>query len=256
MSAALRQIPLLILALLAVDVALVLAPAIDYAAGSPYPRLRKLLDLGGEMTVQAWYSSVQWAVAAALFAFVFFHAYRNRMQGAIPMGLLTLACLAFSVDEVVAVHEWIGDKSDVLLPGGDRANTSFSRTGIWPFLLGIPVLAILGTLVVRVRHIFIPRSRRALLLLIAGLAAMFTGALAVELAVNLVEPTDDYSGWLLLQHVFEEFLEMLGITLIIWSGLALLRDHGFVLQMPATKPQRATRREPSHSHVGAGHPAT
>lgn len=255
MSAALRPIPLVILALIAVDAALVAAPVIDYVAGRPFSRLSNLLHLGGEMTLQAWYSSAQWLLAAALFGFMLHFAYRARMCGMVPMGMLVLACLAFSIDEAVAIHEWLGDKSDALLPGGDRANTSFSRTGIWPFLFGIPVVTILVVLVVRLRHVFIPKSRRALLLLIAGLAMMFTGALVVELAANLIEPTDGYSGWLLLQHVAEEFLEMLGISLIVWSALELLRDHGFALQLPAMQPIHATRRERSGSHIGAGHPA-
>lgn len=255
MSRTLRSIPLFILALIAVDITLVLAPVIDYTLGSPFPRLRNLLNLGGEMTIQAWYSSIQWFMAAALLGLMCFHAYRNRLRGMIPLGLLALACIAFSIDEFVAVHEWIGDRSDALLPGGDRANTAFSRTGIWPLLLGIPVVAILVTLVARLRHVFILRSRRALILLTSGLAMMFTGALVVELAVNLIEPTEGYSGWLLLQHVAEEFLEMLGITFIVWSALELLRDYGFALQLPAMQPVRATVRERSRSHIAAGHPA-
>jgi hypothetical protein len=227
-----RRIPLVILALFACDLFLVIAPVIDHSVDSPIARLRTFIHLDAENTLQAWYSSMQWLAAGILFGLMFIHAYRSQLPGALAIGLLAAACVAFSVDEIAGIHEWIGQRSDALLPGGDRANTPLFRTGIWPILLGIPVLATLFVIVVRARRIFLPRSPKALSMLTAGLIIMFTGALAVELAVNLIGSRTADPDLALVQLVCEEFLEMLGVSIVVWSGLELLRTYGFELRIP------------------------
>ena len=68
------------------------------------------------------------------------------------------------------------------------------------------------------------RAPRALMLLIVGFIVMFTGALAVELVANLVS-ADKHSAAFLMQVVVEETLEMLGVSLIVWSAFALLKAY-------------------------------
>ena len=63
----LRRIPVGICVLFAADVALVLAPTLDYLIGSPFSAVRNWLSLDSEFSLPAWYSSMQWLCAAMLF---------------------------------------------------------------------------------------------------------------------------------------------------------------------------------------------
>ncbi len=231
-----RRIPAPVLILLVANVTLIALPVIDHALGSPYARLRHFLSLDDETTLQAWYSSMQWFVAGCLYGVLFVYAYRLRLPGMLAVGLFASLCIVFSLDEIAWIHEWLGQKLDAFLPGGDRANTALSRTGIWPFVIGIPVLTILALILVRARALFFPASPRAFRLLAIGLIVMFTGALVLELMVNALERPVEYGGIHLLQHASEEFLEMLGVTIIVWSGFEILQAHGIELRMPAAAP--------------------
>lgn len=231
-----RRIPTLVLTLLIADVALIALPILDHALGSPYGRLRYFLSLDDESTLQAWYSSMQWFVAGCLYGVLFIYAYRSRLRGMLAVGLFASLCIAFSLDEIAWIHEWVGQKLDVFLPGGDRANTILARTGFWPLIIGIPVLGVLAMILFRARSLFFPISPQAFRLLAAGLIVMFTGALVLELMVNALEPPVQYGGVHLLQHASEEFLEMLGVTIIVWSGIEILQAHGIELRIPEATP--------------------
>lgn len=252
----LRRIPTAVAVLLVLDGALVLAPLIDFWAGSPFAIVRNRLDLDSEHSLPAWYSSMQWFCVGVLFGLFAIGAARGSWRkcspGMVTMALFALLCLAFSAEEIIAIHEWLGQRSDVLLPGQSRANTRFSSTGIWPLLIGMPIVAILAFMVVQMRRIFAP-APRAMRLLIVGLAVMFAGALIVELGANLIAGAPDRSGMALLQLAIEEGFEMVGVSLLVWSALDLLHIHGFELHVPQHALSAAMRRDrmqapPSSSH--------
>ncbi len=243
------RIPTPIVLLFAADILLVAAMIIDFWLGSPYGRLRNLLDLNLENSLATWYSSMQWFCAACLFGLLALHAFRERLRGLLALTGMAMLFLVFSIDEIVEVHEWIGQKTDVLLPDATRSTTPFAHTGIWPFVIGVPVLALLAFAIVRMRHIFRPGAAHARRLLIIGLVVMFTGALVVELAANLIEIRR--SGWDLSQVAAEEFLEMLGVSLIVWSGYELLRAYGFELRMPARAAASNRRLAPKSPTLGS-----
>jgi hypothetical protein len=233
-----RRIPLLIALLFAADVALALIPVLDYEAGHPFQRLSNLFNLDTESTVPTWYSSMQWLCAGAMFALFAAHALRSRMRGALSIALLALACIVFSIDEVAEIHERVGFAADAFMHNGSREGTALWSTGLWPFVIGIPVIALLTVAVRGTRHIFLKRAPHALMLLIIGFVVMFTGALGVELASNLIDASAPHGGWFLTQVVSEEFMEMLGVTLIAWSASSLLQAYEFELRMPAALPQQ------------------
>jgi len=239
MFAGVRRIPLLIALLFAADCALALIPVFDYAFGHPFQRLSNLFNLDTERTVPTWYSSMQWLCAGVMFALVASHAGRSRMRGALSIVVLALACVTFSVDEVAEIHERLGFATDAFMSGGSRAGTLLWNTGLWPFLIGIPAIAALAVAVRGTRHIFLARAPRALALLVVGFIVMFTGALVVELASNLVNAGAARGGASLAQVVVEEWLEMIGVTFITWSAFTLVHAYGFALQLPAVAPERA-----------------
>jgi xanthosine utilization system XapX-like protein len=160
------------------------------------------------------------------------------MRGALCIAAVALACLTFSVDEIAEIHERLGAAADVLMSSGTRHGTALWSTGLWPFLIGVPVIAMLAIAVRGTRHIFLGRAPGALALLIVGFVVMFTGAVVVELGANLVDAAATHGGWFLTQVVAEELLEMLGVTLIAWSASSLLQAYGFELRQPAAAPER------------------
>lgn len=250
-----RRIPILIVLLFAADLILAIAPVLDYWAGTPFPRVSNLLNLDSESTLPTWYSSMQWCCAGALFALFAMHAWRSRMRGMLCVVALSLACLAFSVDEIAQIHERLGFASDALLSGGSRHGTALRNTGLWPFLIGAPVLAMLAMVVRGMRHIFLARTPRALWQLVAGLLVMFTGALLIELGANLIDPARGHGGFALAQVVLEELMEMLGVTFITWSAYSLLEAYGFELRTPphapARRAQEAARRSDSLTPIAS-----
>ena len=226
---AIGVLPVGIACLLALDIALVVAPVIDFLVGSPYSAIRNWLHLDSEMSLPAWYSSMKWLAAALLFVSAPLYLWRQRLPGMPVLASLGCICLAFSIDEILGIHEWIGRQSDALLPDGRRAGTLFERTGIWPFLLGIPVMAILGALIVSARRLLGCTYRMTCVRLIAGFAIMSAGAVIVELGKNLIAPEHDTSGIALLQLSIEELLEMLGASIVVWSAYEFARGHGLRL---------------------------
>jgi hypothetical protein len=240
------RIPVWIAILFAIDLALALAPVADFLLGSPYARLRNWLDLDSENSLQAWFSSMQWLCAAFLFGLIPLYSWKRREPTLWTLSALALLCLVFSVDEILGIHEWLGDQSDVLLPGGSRANTALDRTGIWPFLIGIPVVAVLTVLVIVMRRMFARTAPGACGRLVAGVAIMFTGALLVELGKNVIDARAGAGGLSLLQLVIEEGLEMVGVTFIVWAAHEFALARGFALIPPA--PLAAA----SQSEVAAG----
>lgn len=244
MLAGVRRIPLLIALLLAADLALALIPVLDYEAGHPFQRLSNLFNLDTESTIPTWYASVQWFCAGAMFALFATHALRTRMRGALSIAALACACIVFSVDEIAEIHERLGSAADAFMSNGSRDGTALWSTGLWPFVVGIPVIAVLAVAVRGTRHIFLARAPRALALLIVGFAVMFTGALVVELGANLLDAAAPRGGSFLAQVVVEELMEMLGVTLIAWSASSLLHAYGFALKLPPATPERRAEVTP------------
>jgi hypothetical protein len=238
MLAGLRQVPLLIVALFAADLVLVIVAVVDYAIGRPIQRLSILFILGNEGTVPTWHSSMQWLCAGVMFGLFAAHALRTGMRGALSIAALALACLVFSIDEVAQIHERLGSVANDLLLDRPRRAIGLWATGLWPFVVGIPAIAVLAVIVRGARHVFLTRASRALVLLTAGFVIMFTGAVVIELGANLLDETGRRDGSFLTQVVVEELMEMLGVTLVVWSGLSLLLAHGFRLRMPIAVSQR------------------
>jgi hypothetical protein len=246
-----RRIPAGIAVLFVIDVALVLAAVLNYLAGSPFSQLRNWLDLDSEFSLPAWYSSMQWLCAALLFGWIPASLWPRRVNGMWSLGAISLLCVAFSIDEILGIHEWLGRQSDVLLPGGDRHTTSFARTGIWPFLIGIPVVLVLALLLNTLQRKFARTARVACIRLAAGVATMFFGALIVELGKNLVAAGADGGRFAMLQLATEESLEMLGVSFIVWAAYEFALSHGLALtprtRAAGTEDERKTVNAPARS---------
>lgn len=194
-----------------------------------HPGLNDLFNLYRENNIPTWFSSVQLALVGVVFG-LFAWAQRQKGDMAWPMVLAALAFLFLSLDEVAQIHEKIGMVSDVLLPGGDRTNTVFWRSGIWMFLLG-PLL--LGAFWLwwkaanRWLNGFPHRGK-----FIAGMLLFVLAATVPEILSNFVT---SHSLRLMLVLV-EELGEMVGVTLILWGTYELCVFHQ--VPVPVNSPSR------------------
>lgn len=228
-----KRIPTIVKYFLVADFALLLFYIANQVVGAPFDKLTRLLDLNGETSLSNWYSAIQLACVAALTGLF---AFRNVHTGQIrtwPLLLLPLFFIALSIDESVQIHEWLGEKSDALLPGNSRENTFFKETGIWMFLFGIPIFAGFLSVTYILRRYFrtVPSVLPKLLL---GVAIFVTGATLIETLSNLVKWD---SVWYHLEIVCEEGCEMLGVTIILWAFHDLLLGYGLYIHLDPVDEQ-------------------
>ena len=239
----LPRIPAVILVFILIDVSLGLSYLLNEMIERPIAKLTLLLDLDEEQNFSTWYSSTQW-FCVSIFLGLFAHSnFRISQKRSWLLPVLALLFLALSVDEIARIHEWLGQKTDILLPGGSRANTSLPDTGIWMFVIGIPFLAAFVWLISSIRMYF-QDTPSALIKIFAGMLIMLIGALGFDGLTNFVAPGSMYA---VLQVFLEEFLEMLGGTIMLWGSYDLLLAHGFAISLaaaaldhPAQKPSTAT----------------
>ena len=132
---------------------------------------------------------------------------------------LPVVFLLLSMDENVQIHEWLGQKSDMLLEGGSRLNTPFVRSGIWFLLLGIPFIVFITAYICFLKKFF--KETYNYRSLIIGFTIFIVGSLGFEGLSNFF-PDAQAAGSILLVTI-EEFLEMLGVTVIL-NGMLNLCD--------------------------------
>ena len=193
-----------------------------------------LLDVGEETSVGTWFTSMLLLSGAALFALI---AGLRRSAGdrlAVNWFLLSGFLLVLSLDEVATFHEHIGQAIRRVVPTDGLLYYSW----VVPALAVVALMAIASIGLVRSLD---PRSRR---LIVAAAAIYVGGGAGFEMLSGLVEDQGvDSLPYVTLTHC-EELLEMLGITLLIYTLLGLLAgDRGVVeLQVSPTPPLPATER--------------
>jgi hypothetical protein len=208
------------------DALLCSAFIVNYWIGSPFELVNRLLNLNGEMNIPTWYSSMQLFSAAVLYG-VFALRNVDRSFATRSLFLFPLFLLMFSIDEVACIHEWLGKKTDVLLPSGTRQGTWFETTGIWFFVIGVPVSALCFLTLIYLKTYY-GRSRKVFRLMMIGMAIFFGGAIGVEILSNV--PGSGSLGQI-VEVVLEEGMEMAGVTVLIWAAHDLLTVDGFLSQL-------------------------
>ncbi len=210
-----KAVPIVILLVFAADALLCLLYLGNFAIGQPVNVVNTLLDLNDEIGLGTWYSSIKLFVVAqilALFAFT-----QASFMGSWIFAALSATFLGLSADEIVQIHEFAGEKLDILLPSGERENTMFSETGIWMFAIGIPAIGVIALLFhYAASRLRLPRP--ACKKYLAGLAVFAAGAMGAETVSNFVEGTGD-----ILCIAAEESLEMFGVTILLYGSIELLQ---------------------------------
>lgn len=210
-----RELQLLLVA----DVGLVLLYLLDRWIGPASDFLTHFLDLNGEANLPSWASTLQLAATGVLLLLA---ARRRGTGGAEFRGLLALGLLflGLSLDEAASIHEWLGHLADRLLPGGTRAGTVVSRTGIWMLVLVPLAAAWIGW---HARSLWRGALARPEVRwpAVAGILLLFGSAGGVELLSNLVQRGGVADALLIAT---EEGGELAGASLLLVAALALGRS--------------------------------
>lgn len=221
-------VPAVILILFAADFSLTLTYLANSMAGHSINGLNALVDLNGEGNLPTWYSSVKLFAVAASFGLL--SRIERPFVGSWLFALLALAFLGLSADETVQIHESVGTKLDIFLPGGDRENTVVSKTGIWMFVIGIPAVAAMAFLFWYARS-YLRIAPEAFIKYFIGLVVFAIGAMGMETLSNFV------AGEAYVAVVAaEELLEMLGVTILLWACLDLLQARNVRLEVDRPQP--------------------
>ncbi len=213
----LKRVPRIIMAFFLIDVGLCIAYIIDNLIGQPYSATTRLLNLDGESSISTWYSSMQLFCVFILSALYCYHKFKGKDKLSILI-FLPIIFLLMSIDESVQIHEGLGNISDILFPSGSREGTNFYRTGIWMFVFGLPFLALFVGFVNSLKRL-VYSSLPSLKKLMIGMVIMLTGALGFEFVSNFIN--DNY---IYIEVVFEEGLEMIGVTVMFWAVYEMVLD--------------------------------
>lgn len=175
------------------------------------------INLDHEANIPAWWSSAKLLLAGCTFGIV---GLRNIHQnkGAWLVLCIAAVLVAMSLDETAGIHEKVGRVVDLVF--GDRSETVFKKTGLWFVVIGFPFAVFFGLLLVASYRTleFVPNT---IVYLAAGMAALLTGALGVEAITNLLDAGAFYS----VGVAFEEGLEMVGGSILLWTGCNFLLQH-------------------------------
>ncbi|WP_303906041.1 hypothetical protein [Thiohalomonas denitrificans] len=192
--------------------------ALGWYLGDPVWIIRRLVDLNGEMNIPTWFSSLQLAAIGGVFGYIW---YRQRLvrggEGPVTTMFLYagLGFLFFSLDESTGLHESVSVAFEKVtwLPrfSGDH--------GLWVPIygaLGITALFIARKQVRTIRALF----PRLFALFAAGVAIVLAGAVGVEIITYEFITAPGSMTYALAVSV-EEFCEMLGASVILYSALRL-----------------------------------
>lgn len=232
-----KRIPLVVWILFAIDLVLCFSYLINYLIGEPYGLPTFQLDLNGERNIPTWYSSVKWFCLSVLFGIFAFRNIDYSRRKSWLLLFFPLLFLAFSVDEVAVIHEMLGSRFDhLLLPTGNKGDTFFVVTGIWFFVLGIPVLLGCWFALSSLKSYF-RNDAHFLKKFVTGLIIFFIGSIGIEAISNLTV-SNRFS--FVLGNFFEEIFEMVGVTVILWAVYDLLATHGFRWNLDAVEERGAS----------------
>jgi hypothetical protein len=219
-----RKIALFLLAIAVfLTVSFMITQAIKFY--TPETRLKwhfiTMFSMGQENTIPTWYSTLLLFAAAALLALIGLSCKLEKNRFTYHWLIMSLIFLGLSVDESASLHEKLGTELSARfsIPGA-----IFYYTWVIPGI--IFVLLFLGAYMRLLLHL--PAKTRNQFL-IAGIIFV-TGAIGFEMAAAPYSDLRNDMGFALLITA-EEFLEMLGIIVFIYSLMTYLekRFDGFQL---------------------------
>ena len=199
--------------------------------------------LGGEENLGTWFSVVQLALVGVLLSILAGVMMVQRRPGSLLLWLGPLLFFYMSIDEGIALHEWVGgvlQRRLGLIEGEDEIRGAMTRTGYWMFLL-VPVFLAGLAGVAWLTGSFWRGRRKVITLLATGFACFLFSAAGIEIIGNFI-PHGTAENFVV---TLEEIGEMASVTLLLWASLELLTSHGIRLVTvesdPSAPPKNSAR---------------
>lgn len=205
---------------------LVIANTINYSFDQPYWTVTRIIHLGYDNNLPAWYSSLLLAIAALLAYGCYLIATESRISGSRIFAVFALFLLFLSSDEIVDFHGIFGDLAaryvGIYDPDIPRsAQKEFAAHSRWAYVGGPVIIVIFGSFLFYLKKIFnqVPGS---FLYVILGFVTIVVGGIFLEISTNWLNHEELEWLWR-IEIVVEDSLEMIG-TLLICYSLIIWRD--------------------------------
>jgi hypothetical protein len=199
-----------------------IATAVRHSLGEKN-RLLQLFDLGGELSIPTYFSSLMLLAAGCLLGLIALeHTVRER-GWRLHWTLLALGFLWLSFDEAVSIHEALNPAARI------RLGMSILGGAAWT-VVAAPVVSVVAALYLPFL-LRLPR-RYMHLFVVAGLIYL-GGAMGADLVGHwLVKPHYGGMSWpSYITVVVEEGCEMLGIACFIYALLGYLAELGTMVRL-------------------------
>lgn len=182
-------------------------------------RLLKLFDLNGEGNLPAWFASVQ----LFLIGQQFFYKWKSKKEARISKiekfcFILSLIFIFLSVDEAASIHERITS----ILRNLSWIPSFTGNHGIWIFLY-VPMIVVFGSIFFKSFSLLKKYYPYGFRLISCGASLMIGGAVFLEIVGYEVIAGENHALHV-CEVALEEFLEMLGATLILFGARSLNDD--------------------------------
>ena len=210
-----RSFQHLAIALFAADFVLVAAYVVGTFVAVPNAQIYHLINLDAEASLGAWFSSSQLLVTSLVFAVAAYNGGRRSAQ----FGFLCICALAFlflSADESASIHE----KITMLTRGVNYLPRFNGNHGAWiPIYLGLAIVFLLLTWKTWLQSW--QSQRRELAIFLLGIGLFVAGAVLLEIVSYGALRDLENRSYYAYQVLFEEALELAGVTFILLGALSI-----------------------------------
>lgn len=181
-----------------------------------YPIGYRLINLDAERNLPTWYSSCLLLFCAGLLAIIAHIKHKNLVPYRYHWSFLSIIFLGLSLDETAAIH-------DVAVK---PLRATFNLTGVLYYswvIPGILVVTLLGLAYLKFLK-SLPKQIQRLFFLSAFIYVL--GALGMEMIAGVITETLGSESLLYrIEAITEEFLELTGVNLFIYTLLTYLCSH-------------------------------
>jgi hypothetical protein len=185
--------------------------------GHSWGPLRPLSDLDGENSLSTWFSVVQLFVVGALLLFAALNNQRKHQLSSVGIAIAGLVFIGLSIDEEAQLHENLTYQSKRL--GMDEV-AGIGQWGAWIYAyaaLGILAAAFGAKYLTALWRHF----RQVTIVGLAGASLYVIGGAGFEIVSFPFRGSETTRTMQLLAQTIEEFLEMLGVSVILYAALLL-----------------------------------
>jgi len=192
----------------------------DVATAGHFSLLHSLFDLDSEGNIPAWFSSSQLFCVALTYWASALRKRRLDRPSRIFFVLTGLAAAYVSSDETAQIHEritaWVGKRYvDWVVP--------LAAENFFFVMIAVALMMVICQLLAADLLLLWNNHRRITLIAALGIVIGLTGGMGVEtLGYKLLRGQTD-SMWYKIEVTVEEFMEMFGASLVLFSALSLSR---------------------------------